>query len=367
MTKNFCKQCGNALTKAGAKFCTTCGATVDGADIVDISNQETVALPGEQKNQADFSTEVIPAINPVSFATEEMPKPVITARAAERSTEVIEAVALTPATRPLQLPLEPAQAAPPVAQKPEKKSEKETEKKSEQKSGKKSEQKSEKKSVEKSGGQKKLALAAAFGVVALVVVVAASFFLINSRNATEAQSVTQPAGGAQPSTSASSAQPIAQQSNPSANPPTNSQSGQPSGAGSNNQAQSQPRPQSGPSTSEAKSPAVQNNAAASKPQQQAAVSPTPSAPKLTAKDHEKLGNDYQNSGRYQEALQEYEQMKRLDPGNKDVYYLMGLTYGKMNQLDKALESYRQCTSGTYVGVAQSAVKNLEKKLKVSAK
>lgn len=97
------------------------------------------------------------------------------------------------------------------------------------------------------------------------------------------------------------------------------------------------------------------------------MNPTPSAPKLTAEDHKKLGINHMNSGRFQEALAEYESMKRLDPGNKDVYYLMGLTYGKMNQLDKALESYRQCTSGTYVGVAQSAVKNLEKKLKVSAK
>src|SRR5262245_26803256 len=134
MTKNICKQCGNALTKTGAKFCTICGATVDSAELADISNQETVALPGEQKNQADFSTEVIPAINPVSFATEEMPKPVITARAAERSTEVIEAIAPAPATRPLQLPVEPAQAPPPAAQQPEKKSEKKLEKKSEKKS-----------------------------------------------------------------------------------------------------------------------------------------------------------------------------------------------------------------------------------------
>lgn len=75
-----------------------------------------------------------------------------------------------------------------------------------------------------------------------------------------------------------------------------------------------------------------------------------------------------NSGRYQEALQEYEYVRKLDPGNKDVYYLIGSTYQRLNQLQQALDAYRQCTSGTYVGVAQSAVKNLEKKVgKVNAK
>ena len=49
--KKFCKQCGNALTKAGAKFCTTCGATVDGAEIEDVSDQETRGLPGEQSDR----------------------------------------------------------------------------------------------------------------------------------------------------------------------------------------------------------------------------------------------------------------------------------------------------------------------------
>jgi cytochrome c-type biogenesis protein CcmH/NrfG len=347
MTKKFCKQCGNALTKAGAKFCATCGATLDGAELIDITNQETVALPGEQKDQGAFATEVIQAITPISYATEEMPKPVITARAEEKATEVIEVIATTPATRPLQQAAEPAQISQSSAQQPGKKSEK--------KSGK----KSEKKSVEKSAGQKKVALAAAFGVVAVVVVVAATFF-VNSRSATDAQTGTQPAGAASPSTSA---QPIAPQSNPQSNP----QLSQPSGAAANNQAQSQTKPQPGPSISNVKSPAGQNDAATSKPQQQAVANPTPAAPKLSAEDHKQQGNTYLNSGRLQEALVEYENFRKLDPGNKDYYYLVGSAYQKMNQLQQALDSYRQCTSGVYANIAQNAVKNLEKKLKVGAK
>jgi Flp pilus assembly protein TadD len=351
MTKKFCKQCGNALTKAGAKFCATCGATLDGAELIDITNQETVALPGEQKDQGAFATEVIQAITPISYATEETPKPVITARAEERSTEVIEVIATTPATRPLQQPAEPAQVSQSSAQQPVEKSEK--------KSGKKSEKKSEQKSVEKSVGQKKVALAAAFGVVAVVVVVAVIFF-VNSRRATDAQTGTQLAGAASPSTSA---QPIAPQSNPQSNP----QLSQPSGAAANNQAQSQTRPQPGPSISNVKSPAGQNDAAASKPQQQAAANPTPVAPKLSAADHLDQGRKYMGEGRREEALREFEYVQNLDPGNKDIYYLRGLIYGEMNQLQQALESYRQCTSGVYANTAQNAVKNLEKKLKVSAK
>ena len=69
-----------------------------------------------------------------------------------------------------------------------------------------------------------------------------------------------------------------------------------------------------------------------------------------------------------DALQEFEYVKKLDPGNKDVYYLIGFTYNNMNQPERAIEAYRQCTSGQYASVSQSAVKILEKKIgKVNAK
>ncbi|HKQ90323.1 MAG TPA: tetratricopeptide repeat protein [Blastocatellia bacterium] len=340
MTKKFCKQCGNALTKAGAKFCTTCGATVDGAEIGDLSDQETKGLPGEQSDQTAFATEVIPAITPPSYETEEMPRMIITARVEERATEVIEAIAPTTAAKSSKKQTEPAQEKQPSAQQP----------------------------GGNPGGRKKLALAAAIGVVVGLALVAVAFLIVNSRRGSEAQAGTQPVDKVEPSTSP---QPIA----PQANQQASQEPSPPSGVDANNQAQSQTRPQPGSSIGEVKSPAVRNNESASNPQQQAAAKPTPTPPQekqaaggTSAAEHKAQGINYLSSGRYQEALQEFEYVKKLDPGDKDVYYLFGSTYLKMNQLERALEAYRQCTSGPYVSPSQYQVKNLEKKVgKVNAK
>ena len=336
MTKNYCRKCGRALTKAGAKFCTTCGATVDGAKTDDITSQETADLPGKQTAQTVAATEVLPVSKPPSnYNTEEMPQVGITAPAEEWATEVIEVIA--PAT---------------VTQSPKK-----------QKKPAKEKQPSVQQSGGQSGGRKKLAVAAALGAVALLV--AASFFFVNSRRAPEVQAGTQPAGQAEPSVSP---QPAAQQLNQQAN----QQPDQQSSAGANNQAQQQTRPQP---TGEVKSPAIHNADAASNQQRQAVAKPTPASTQeqpaaggISAAEHQKQGTDYMNSGRYQEAIREFEYVKNLDPGNKNVYYLIGSTYQRMNQLEQALEAYRQCTSGDYASVSKSAVKNLEKKVgKVSAK
>ena len=340
MTKKFCKQCGNALTKAGAKFCTTCGATVDGAEIGDLSDQETRGLPGEQSDQTAFATEVIPAITPPSYETEEMPRMIITARVEERATEVIEAIAPTPAAKSSKKQAEPAQEKQPSAQQP----------------------------GGNPGGRKKLALAAAIGVAVGLALVAVAFLIVNSRRGSEAQAGTQPVDKVEPSTSP---QPIAPQSNQQAI----QEPSPPSGVDANNQAQSQTRPQPGSPIGEVKSPAVRNNESASNPQQQAAAKPTPTPPQekqaavgTSAAEHQSQGINYMNSGRHQEALQEFEYVKKLDPGNKDVYYLIGFTYFKMNQPERAIEAYRQCTSGKYASVSQDAVKKLEKKIgKVNAK
>jgi Tetratricopeptide repeat len=362
MTKKFCKHCGNALTKAAAKFCTTCGATVDGVEIGDVSSQETRALPGEQRDQTAFATEVIPAITPPSkdqtaFATEvipaitspsyetgEMPRTAITARTEERSTEVIEAIAPTTVKQSQKKQTKPAQEKQPSAQQ----------------------------AVGKPGGRKKLALAAALGIMAGVAVVAAALFFINSRRGPEAQAGTQPVDKVEPSTSA---QPIAPQADQQANQQAGQQLSQPSSAGANNQAQSQTKPQPGSSIGEVKSPAVRNDESASNQQRQAAAKPTPTPQQekqavagTSAAEHRTQGITYMNSSRYQDALQEFENAKKLDPGDKDVYYLFGLTYQKMNQLERAIEAYRQCTSGNYASVSQSAVKILEKKVgKVNAR
>ena len=380
MTKKFCKQCGNALSKAGAKFCTTCGVTVDGAETGDVSTQETRGLPGEQSDQTAFATEVIPAITPPSkdqtafatevipaitppskdqtafatevipaitspsYETEEMPRTVITARVEERSTEVIEVIAPTTVKQSQKKQKKPAQEKQPSAQQP----------------------------GGKPGGRKKLALAAAIGVAAGLALVAAAFFIVNSRSGPEAQAGTQTVDKVEPS---ASAQPIAPQANQQASQQASEQLSQPSVAGANNQAQSPTRPQPGSSIGEVKSPAVRNDESASNSQQQAAAKPTPAptqekqaAAGTSVAEHTTQGITYMSSGRYQEALQEFESIKKLDPGNKDVYYLLGHTYNKMNQPERALEAYRQCTSGKYAFVSQGNVKILEKKIgQVNAK
>jgi uncharacterized Zn finger protein (UPF0148 family) len=324
MTKNFCRQCGSALTKAGAKFCTTCGATVDGAETEDVTSQETVGLPGEPTGQTVAATEVLPASKPPSnYNTEEMPKVGITGRAEGKATAV---VADAPITQSQAKHAEPAPANRPPANRP-------------------------------SNGQKKLAIAAALVIVALA---AASIFFINSRMQPEAQVGTQTAAQAEP---ARSTQPVAQQSN--------QQLGQQPGANAQAQPQTQPQP-----IGEVKSTAIHNADSASNQQRQAAAKPTPATSQekqtvggtISAEDILKQGIAHMYAGQYQEALSELESVKKLDPGNKDVYYVIGLTYQKMNQLGQALEAYRQCTSGVYASVSQSAIKNLEKKVgKVNAK
>ncbi|HEX2488175.1 MAG TPA: hypothetical protein VHR27_02165, partial [Blastocatellia bacterium] len=298
MTKKFCKQCGNALTKAGGKFCTTCGATVDGAEIGDLSDQETRGLPGEQSDQTAFATEVIPAITPPSYETEEMPRMIITARVEERATEVIEAIAPTTAAKSSKKQTEPAQEKQPSAQQP----------------------------GGNPGGRKKLALAAAIGVVVGLALVAVAFLIVNSRRGSGTQAGTQSVDKVEPSTSP---QPIA----PQANQQAIQEPSPPSGVDANNQAQSQTRPQPGSPIGEVKSPAVRNDVSASNPQRQEAAKPTPPQEKQaaagpSAAEHKAQGINYMNSGRYQEALQEFESIKKLDPGNKDVYYLIGVTYYK---------------------------------------
>jgi Flp pilus assembly protein TadD len=323
MTKKFCRQCGSALTKAGAKFCTTCGATVDGAETDDVTSQETVGLPGEQTVQTVAATEVLPASKPPSnYNTEEMPQVGITGRAEGRATAV---VADAPITQSQAKPAGPAPAN------------------------------------RLSNGRKKLGIAVALCVVALA---AASFFFINSRRPPEAQVGNQTAAQAEP---ARSTQPVAQQSNQQ----PNQQLGQQPGA--NDQAQPQTKPQP---TGEVKSSAIHNAEAASNQQRQGAAKPMPATPQeqqaaggpTSAEQSLNQGKTFYNERRYQEALGEFERVKKLDPANKDVYYLIGLSYQEMNQLGQALEAYRQCTSGQYASVAQGHVKTLEKKVgKVNAK
>jgi hypothetical protein len=74
------------------------------------------------------------------------------------------------------------------------------------------------------------------------------------------------------------------------------------------------------------------------------------------------GNRLASAGQFQAALQAYEKAQRANPGNADVYYLIGSAYHRSGDLANALEAYRKCTSGSYSAVAANHVKNLEKKL-----
>jgi len=292
---------------------------VDGAETDDVTSQETVGLPGEQTVQTVAATEVLPGSKPPSnYSTEEIPQVGITGRAEGKATAV---VADAPVTQTQAKPAGPAPANRP------------------------------------SNGRKKLAIAAAVAVVALA---AASLFFINSRRRSEAQVGNQTAAQAEP---ARSTQPVAQ--------PSDQQPNQQPGA--NNQTQPQTRPQP---TGEVKSPANHNAEAASNPQRQGAAKPMPATPQeqqtagvgASAEQSLNQGKTFYNERRYQEALGEFERVKKLDPANKDVYYLIGSAYHGMNQLERALEAYRQCTSGDYASVSRDAVKRLEKKVgKVNAK
>lgn len=81
-----------------------------------------------------------------------------------------------------------------------------------------------------------------------------------------------------------------------------------------------------------------------------------------AEQYLRRGTEYLNAKRYEEALKEYAQVRRLEPANKDVYYLIGQAHHHLGQLELALQAYQQCTSGPYAALAQQHVKRLEKKL-----
>lgn len=85
-------------------------------------------------------------------------------------------------------------------------------------------------------------------------------------------------------------------------------------------------------------------------------------PAASATELLQRGLDAQNSGRYQEALSEFQKALQKDPANVSIHYLIGSAHHRLGQLEQALASYRQCTSGAYASVAAEHVKTLEKKL-----
>jgi len=198
-----------------------------------------------------------------------------------------------------------------------------------------------------SSGHRGFLVAVALGMLVLG---AGLFLFINSRRSSELQAANLPGDEAKP---LASPQPSAQPSvEPSAVAITQSQ------------------PQSVPTIDQAKSPATQKGGTESQTSRVNSESkPTPASPQENksadgngaAVHNFNQGIAFMNSGRYQDALREFEYVKKLDPGNKSVYYLIGQTFHKMGQLDQALGAYRQCTAGPYASVAQSNVRNLERR------
>lgn len=82
---------------------------------------------------------------------------------------------------------------------------------------------------------------------------------------------------------------------------------------------------------------------------------------LTVAEHVRRGKAHFNAGRYEEALQEYQTARQLDPTNPDIYYLLGLVYERRGEYDTAREAFERCTAGPYAAIARNHLKMLEKK------
>lgn len=296
MARKICGKCGASVIEE-ARFCTTCGASVD-AETAGVAAIETNSIPAGPANRTSVvkadATEELGGPSP--YNTEEITSPAAAAQAEEKSMDA-------PAPQPQINSAPPRQAA---------------------------------------AAQKVLLLAAALGVVALA---AGSFFFINSRGSFETLVMTRPAD----ETGLSA---------------TTQPSAQPSAA-----ANDQAAPQTEPTVDDLKSLTAKDADTGSKAQQARGAAAPSTAPEKSGGDGTGAAEHNLNQGiaylgarRYQDALREFEYVKSLDPGNKSVYYLIGQAYHQMGQLERALEAYRQCTSGVYASIAQNHVRNLEKKL-----
>ncbi len=325
MKKTTCERCGKALTR-GARFCTSCGAITGAADTANAYAPETRPFHTEGTDHIVSSpaaiTETFPAQPaPADYSTEETPQIRITVAApsSDRLTEDI-------ATKHQDTPVAKHQDAPAIEHQIEK---------------------IEAASAglalanQSSSRRRGLLLAGALGVVALA---AGSFFIFNSRKPSETHAANQPAGA----------------SGASASP-------RPSIAPSVELSSSQSQPQPASTLDAAKSAAAQNAETASKAQQNAAAKSSTATPQEKKSADGGVSNLNQgiahlSARRYQDALREFEVVKKQDPRNTNVYYLIGQAYQKMGQLENALEAYRRCTSGDYASIAQNHVKMLSRKL-----
>jgi Tetratricopeptide repeat/zinc-ribbon domain len=195
----------------------------------------------------------------------------------------------------------------------------------------------------------------------LVVVAAGSFFLFNFN-----PSSAEPSADNRPPANAPSASPAAA---PAAAPSKKAPDQPVAVAEKPTPAAVKPTPAPAVLASVQERPApVANSPAPAPPAYANSVAPTPTPAAtpasrvVTAADYYNQGVAHLNAGRYSDALQEFDKVRRLAPGNADVYYLIGQCHHRLGQLEKALAAYRLCTLGVYASVAQSHVKNLEQTL-----
>jgi tetratricopeptide (TPR) repeat protein len=60
-----------------------------------------------------------------------------------------------------------------------------------------------------------------------------------------------------------------------------------------------------------------------------------------AEAHLKLGNNYIESGKYQEAIEEYKQAIKIEPDFAEAHNNLGLAYDKSGKYQEAIEEYKQ--------------------------
>ena len=59
----------------------------------------------------------------------------------------------------------------------------------------------------------------------------------------------------------------------------------------------------------------------------------------TAEWHFNQGNKLAEQGRYEQAIEDYDQAIRLNPEDADAYYNRGIVYYELGQLERAIEDY----------------------------
>ena len=206
----------------------------------------------------------------------------------------------------------------------------------------------------------------ALGVpAALLIVLSGAFFFFNYRN-----SSAEPTDGlavASPTPEAPTPAPTASTTEqPVESPSPEAPNARPTGKPDSPQARSTPAPAQPAPTTAMPTPTpipvqpIQRPANGAAPINPAYATPEiKSKPAATAADHWRTGVEFLNAGRAGEALREFEQARRLAPGNPDLFYLIGNAYQQMGRREEALAAYRQCTSGVYATVAQNHVRRLE--------